>query len=244
VLSSCSPKHAELLLDTHTIAPHALVARVRAQEDRIQSIVGNGSITFESNEVSGSASFELTLRTPDSLLLLVEGPFGIDLGTIFLSRGKYVIFNSMENRVITGTPTGETIRSVIPFGLTLDQILGAFRGAFPLPQAGDSILAYAIDDGYFFLSCMSGALRYKYWIDNGYLLVTRFEMSDADGHVLIEARAFAFTEDEGADAPRRIMVSFPEEERKLNIFYSAITLNDPHPSFVFSLPSNARTDIR
>ena len=105
LLSSCSPKHAEILLDTRAITPRGLLDRVRAQEEKLQSIVGKGSVSFESNELAGSASFELSLRKPDSLLVLLEGPFGVDLGTIFLSREKYVMFNSMETRVITGTPT-------------------------------------------------------------------------------------------------------------------------------------------
>jgi len=244
MLPSCSPKHAEILLDTRAITPQGLLDRVRAQEEKLQSIVGKGSVSFESNELAGSASFELSLRKPDSLLVLLEGPFGIDLGTIFLSREKYVMFNSMENRVITGTPTSDAMQSVMPFDLTYDQILGAFCGGFPLPHAGDSLQAYSVDDDLFFLSFTSGTSLYKYWIDNKYLLVSRFEMWDAGGHAVIRARAFAFTEEDGVSAPRRITVSFPEEQRQLGIFYSSLTLNEPHPSFVYSIPSNARTDVR
>ena len=100
LISSCAPKRAEIALDTKAIGVPALIALVEAGENKVKSLEGSGTVSFESPEIAGSAAFELSLKKPDSLLVLFEGPFGIDIGTLFLSREKYVVYNSFENRVI------------------------------------------------------------------------------------------------------------------------------------------------
>ena len=131
---SCAPKPAEMLLDTHATDAETLISLVQQHQNQLQSVAGSGTVTFESPEIAGTAAFELSLKKPDSLLVTFEGPFGIDIGTLFVSPGKYLMYNSMENTVVTGAPTDAAIRSVIPFDLTLDQIVGAFSGSFQLPS--------------------------------------------------------------------------------------------------------------
>ncbi|MBI4534839.1 MAG: hypothetical protein HY708_01085, partial [Ignavibacteriae bacterium] len=95
-LTSCASKRSELLLDTRVTPPEVVLAMVDAKEKKIQTMVGTGSLTFESPEIAGTAAFESSLRKPDSLLVTLEGPFGIDVGTFFLSRDRYVMYNSLE----------------------------------------------------------------------------------------------------------------------------------------------------
>ena len=126
LLHSCTPRPPGLLLDTKAMDAGTLIMLVREHQDRLQSMAGYGTVTFESPEMAGTASFQLALRKPDSLLVTFEGPFGIDIGTLFVSAGKYLMYNSLENTVVTGVPSNAAIRSIIPFDLTLDQIIGAF----------------------------------------------------------------------------------------------------------------------
>jgi outer membrane lipoprotein-sorting protein len=215
---------------------------VREQQDRLHSLVGRGTVTFDSPEVAGSAAFELALKRPDSLLVTFEGPFGIDLGTLFVSREKYFMYSSMENRVITGVPTAATIRSLIPFDLTLDQVIGAFSGAFPLPS--ESLKTYTVDEDMFLLSFACGDKRCKYWVDNRYLLVRKYEMRDGNDGLIMDATTASFADDGLTYAPKRIRIRFPAQDRQLSVSYSSMTVNDPRPSFAYSIPSNARTIVR
>ncbi len=242
-LPACSPRHAEFALNTAAVPAATLVKRVEANEDRLRSMVGRGSMTFETPEVGGSAYFELSLKKPDSLLVRFEGPFGIDVGTLFLSRQKFVMYNSMENSVVTGVPSTRAIRSVIPFDLTYDQVLSAFAGSFPFTDARNEPLLYTIDDDCFLLSYRCGAHVCRYWIDPDWLLVTRYEVDDSLG-VVMEASASHMTDDDGASAAGQITVRFPAERRQISIYYSSLELNAENPSFAFSIPSNARTIIR
>ena len=97
--------------------------------------------------MGGSVFFTLALKKPDSLLIRFEGPFGLDVGFLFLSRSQYVMFNRMENQVIYGEPSDAGIRWAIPVDLTVDQILDAFTGSFRFPAGEPS--RYTMDDDSF-----------------------------------------------------------------------------------------------
>ena len=149
IFSSCSPRRSEIALRPSETPPSTLVDLVDAADAKLVTMTGRGTITFESPETAGSASFDLSLRKPDSLLVAFEGPFGIDVGTLFLSRSLFIMYNSMENHVISGVPTARAIRSVVPFDLTYEQILNAFTGTFRIAERGAIPLSYTVDDDQF-----------------------------------------------------------------------------------------------
>ena len=62
LLSSCSPKPSEILLDTKAIGANALIALVQQHQNKVQSVVGKGTVTFESPEIAGSAAFAARWR--------------------------------------------------------------------------------------------------------------------------------------------------------------------------------------
>ena len=238
---SCAPKHTAILLDTKAVDVPTLIRMVGTGQQKLHTMVGAGSVTFDSPEIAGTASFDLTMKKPDSLLVRFEGPFGIDVGTLFLSRSKYMAYNSLENVIITGRPDSGSLRSVIPFDLTYDEILNAFAGMVTLPDAPQEVLAYAVEDDRFYLSLQNGAHQCDYWIDPEHQLVTMYQMKDSQGRVLLEAQTSGVLEQDGVSAPRRIRVSFPEQQRRISISYSSLALNVADPSFEFSIPANVRT---
>jgi hypothetical protein len=244
ILSSCSPRRPEIALRPSETPPSMLVSFVEGADAKLVTLTGRGTISFESPETSGSASFDLTLRKPDSLLVTFEGPFGIDVGTLFLSRQQFVMYNSMKNHVITGVPTPRAIRSVVPFDLTYEQILDAFTGAFPIAEKGSTPLSYTVDDDQFRLMYRCGNDSCSYWIDPAELLVRRYLRQNSRGEVLMEATTSGLIESDGARIPRRVMVSFPGERRRVTIHFSRAELNTPSVSFDFTIPPNAHRTVR
>jgi hypothetical protein len=242
MLWSCAPRGTEIMLDTRATPFGELRLLVEQKGERLHTLQGSGSMSFDTPEISGDAAFIARLKRPDSLLVFLEGPFGIDIGTLFLSRERYLVYNSLENRVVTGNPAAGSFRSVIPFELTYEQLLNAFAGVFQLPDQQPEL--YEVRESSFFLSFACGTSKCEYWVDPELLMVTRFRSTDPAGNVIIEASCTSPVEDDEAAAPRKILVRFPGEQRRLSIDYSRITLNDPDLSFDFSIPKNARTTVR
>ncbi|HTR99889.1 MAG TPA: DUF4292 domain-containing protein [Bacteroidota bacterium] len=237
---SCSTHTA--VTDVNAVPAEVLASRVRARDAALESMAGRGSVAFESPDRAGSAFFELALRKPDSLLVTLRGPLGIGAGFLFLSRSRYVMYNSMENRVVTGVPSAAAIRSVIPLDLTFDQIMDAFTGGFAVPAAAP--LRYTVDDGKYLLVYAKGGGTESFWIDPEYDLVVRYELHDAAGAILMQAESSQVVTQDRSCAPRHVTVDFPDEGRHLSIHYSSLDLNAEDLSFAYSVPPGARTSAR
>ena len=234
---SCAPKRAEVPLDPSAVEITTLISMVQQRSMHVQSLTGYGVVTFEGKELGGTASFELSLRKPDSLLVLLEGPFGIDIGTLFLSSERYLAYNSQQNVVVTGNPEGETISSVIPFDLSFDEVLNAFAGTVEIPFRADEMKTYAVDEGMFFVVFSRDAKTFSFWIDHTIQQVARYEVHDRDGKLLLQSTMSSFSDD---GVPKRIVLWFPKGDRQIAVQYSALTVNPDELSFAYSVPDDAR----
>ena len=239
---SCSPHTAALLTDVNATSAAVVAGRVRHREADLASMAGRGSVSFETPDRAGSAFFDLSLKKPDSLLMTFEGPFGIGGGVLFLSRGKFVMYSSMDNRVISGVPGPAAIRAVIPVDLTFDQIMDAFTGGFVLP---DSVpLRYTADDGKFLLVYRVGGLTHSYWIDPEYDLVVRYEVRTEAGDLILEVESSQMVTQGGLSAPRHVRVDFPDEGKRLSIHFTSLELNAGDLSFEYTVPAGAHSSPR
>jgi outer membrane lipoprotein-sorting protein len=241
LMPSCAPKRAELILDTELVSPARIAGVIAQQDARLHSLAGSGTITFESPELSGSVFFTVSLKKPDSLLLQFEGPFGMDVGFLFASRERYVMYNALENQVIRGVPTAAGIRSVIPFDLTFDQLLDMLTGTFRLPQETPP-QTFRVEDEWFYLVYPRSGDTTAYWIDPRSVTVAKYRMSGKMG-TLMEAETSMPEEQDDLIAPRLISVSFPETRRQLSVYYSDLTLNPGILTFTYAIPRSARTRV-
>lgn len=239
VLASCAPREPGVALDTRTTPASLLVARVSAKRAALRTVAGEGTASFDSPEMNGSASFALALIRPDSMLVQLRGPFGISVGFLFLSRERFLLYNSIENSVSSGAYTDDAVRSVIPARLTFDELLSAFTGMFPLPQALEPV-SYATEDGQFVLHYRQQNTNSTYWVDPEDLLVRHFQVTDTAGTIVMEGFAKGTISDGDIAIPRRIALRMPEEEREISIAFSSADLNSVVPSFTYSIPRNAR----
>jgi len=239
---SCSPHTAAVMSDLNTTTAGVLTGRVKQRQAALTSMAGSGSVSFESPDRAGSAYFELALRRPDSLLMTLEGPFGIGAGFLFLSRQKYVMYSSLDNRVISGVPGPSAIRSMIPVDLTFDQIMSAFSGGFVLPDSLPS--RYTVDDGKYLLVYTLGGRTSSFWIDPESDLVVRYEVHDPGGDLILEAESSQIVRRGDLCAPRHITVDFPDDGKRLSIHYMVLDLNAGDLSFVYSVPAGAHSSLR
>ena len=239
LLASCAPRTAGVALDTRLTPVGLLTQKVREIDSRLHTLGGRGTMSFESPSQGGSAAFEVSMRKPDSLLVELSGPFGIGVGTFFLSRDRYVMYNSLENAVASGSPSGKSLRSLLPVNLTYEQMFSAFSGTFPLPEH-DSALSYSVDGDRFLLRYRCGHGDCSYWVDADNLLVRRFEMRDDSGQVFLEGESSGLIEKDDARIPRRISISMPQDSRRIAIAFSSVSINTEHLSFAFTVPPNAR----
>jgi hypothetical protein len=218
-----------------------LLDQVSKQNATVQTLVGRGSLTFDSPEVAGSAFFRAALKRPDSLLLRLQGPFGIDVGTFFLSHERFVMYNAIDNVVHSGDPSSTAIRSLIPFDLGTEDLVNVFGGMFPFPRDTAGIRIADVDGDITHLTLRCGTGQCDYWVDTDRLAVTKLRRMNAAGEILMELEAGDFKEYDGVALPRHLRLMFPGAMRTVSVYYTSLSPNGDPPSFAFTVPPGAKT---
>jgi hypothetical protein len=241
VAFSCAPRRSDVGLGSLPLPAPLLLDQVEQRNATVRTLVGRGNLTFDSPEVAGSAFFRAALKRPDSLLLRLQGPFGIDVGTFFLSRERFVMYNAMENVVNSGDPSSAAIRSLIPFDLGAEDLVNVFGGMFPFPRDRAGIKIADVDGDITHLMLDDGNGQCDYWVDTGRLAVTKLRRLNAAGEILVEMEARDFKEYDGVALPRHLRLTFPGATRTVSVYYTSLSPNGDPPSFAFTVPPGART---
>jgi len=76
--------------------------KVNEHFNKIESLEAYGTIAFDSPEMSNSGYIEIRVKKPDSVLVKIEGPFGIDIANALITRTDFIYYNVQDNKVIMG----------------------------------------------------------------------------------------------------------------------------------------------
>jgi hypothetical protein len=240
VWMSCSPA-PRVTLDTERITPVELIRDAERNHSGKTSLQAAGSLSIESREFSNSGNFTLNLKHPDSLLVRLRGPFGINVGTVFLSHRDFVFYNSMTNEVIFGEPRHDILRAFLRMDIGVHEImdifLGSSRSLFRERRRPDE---FVVDGDQYLLVFRSGDSIRRYWIDPQYKAISRILYSTGSDRPLVEERYDRFAKVDGKVMARSIRVISHEEEASFSVSYSRLNLNTDDLSFTYSIPNNAR----
>jgi hypothetical protein len=204
-----------------------VLQRVRERNQIIKTLKGDGTITVESPEESNSGSFDVMLKKPDSLRVEFSGPFGIHVGTLMLSRDKFLFYNSMENKVITGTPDGNTLQSMFRLKMNFEEVVRAFTGEFPMEVSNDSLIRFVVKDDQYVMTFHKDRSTVECYIDGDTFVVTAYRVLDIEGTAILTALASRFESTGDITMPTLLRVIFPKERRSVTIAYSDVQINEP-----------------
>jgi outer membrane lipoprotein-sorting protein len=228
-----------LNLSNHSISYSEVQEITRSHHARIQSMSGEGRVSVETPEIAQSGSFILTLQKPDSVLINIQGPFGIKVGSALVTRSEFLFYNSLKNRLITGSTNIENLNRILHVQLSFDDLLNLFAGGTFLEndfRAPDE--TYMEDDQVVFVFASSQTSR-KYWIDPMTLNIQKVQILDQNGKLTLEETFSDFEDVNGFAMPYTIHVIQPKTRQKLSFTYSEILVNTETLSFTFTIPSNA-----
>ncbi len=237
---SCSPA-PRVTLDTERVTPVQLVRDVQLNHTKKTSLRATGSISIESRDFSNSGNFTMSLKHPDSLLVRIRGPFGINVGTVFLSQNDFMFYNGMANEAIVGETQSDILQAFLRMDMgvndIMDLFLGSSRALFDERRRPDE---YTIDGDKYLLIFRSRDSIRRYWIDPYYKAISRVVYSSDDDRPLMEERYDRFTETNGMVMARSIRVISHQERSSFSVSYNRIDLNASDLSFAYSIPSNAK----
>ena len=224
-LFGCAPAARSIRENPVPVAE--VLRRVHERNEKVKTLRGNGTITIEAPEGSNSGYFSASLKKPDSLLVEFKGPFGIHVGTLLLSRERFIFFNRMENKAFIGRPDGRTLQSMFKLKMEFDEVLNAFTGEFPGASSGDSLARFSIEDDRYVMRYTNGGGAKEYRIDGDAFVVTGYSVADSAGASTLTATASRIDDSPPVAVPKFLRVIFPRERRSITIVYSGVEINKP-----------------
>jgi outer membrane lipoprotein-sorting protein len=222
-----------------TLNPETVQRIVRGNYEKVRSMTGSGTISVETPEMAQSGSFELFLRKPDSILVRIEGPFGISVGSALITRGEFVFYNSLQNQVVTGPVTSTNLNRILRVKLTFDELLTVFTGGSFLASDDASPDTVAVEDNQYILTYKNSDGSRRYWLDPSSLLITRIQHLDQQGKLYFEERYEKFRTFGEASLPRFIRVTQHTSQRMIGVTFSSLAINTGGAPLVVDIPKNA-----
>jgi outer membrane lipoprotein-sorting protein len=212
---------------------------VQHQQQYIHSLHGEGKISVETPDMAQSGSFTLFLRKPDSVLVKLQGPFGIKVGFALITRDEFIFYNSFENKLIRGAASEKNISRILHVRLSFDDMLNLLGGGtFFEDDRRTPDDARIEEDQWTFIYKHNGVQRI-YWIDPITSLIGKIQQLDTNGKLILEQRFSNFQSVDGTDVPFNIRITQPREQQMLSLVYSDVSLNTADWQFTFSIPSSA-----
>ncbi|MBI4418445.1 MAG: DUF4292 domain-containing protein [Ignavibacteriales bacterium] len=223
-----------------TLTPERIGEAVVANHNRVASLFGTGTISVETPEIAQSVSFELALRKPDSIMVRIEGPFGLGLGLALLTRDEFLFYNSMQNRVLVGPSTPENLSRFFRVRLDFDDLLNMLSGGvFPDEDRGEPD-AFDIEANEYVFTYRHTEGTRRYWVEPESFQIVRINHLDSRGTVVLEQTFGRFVRKGEVTLPQLVRVVMRQERRRVSIAYADLSLNPSILRFRFDIPADAK----
>jgi outer membrane lipoprotein-sorting protein len=226
-------------LAVKAITPEMVQRTVKVNRERVQSLNGSGTITVETPDIAQSGSFELMMHKPDSILVKFEGPFGIHVGAALLTRTGFVFYNSLQNKLITGSINAANLNRIFRVNLTFDELLNLFTGGSFVAGDDNKPDSLVVEESQLVMSYGDSAGVRRYWIDPGTMLIVKIQHTDATGKLVLEERFERFRDVGEASLPRQIRLTQHQARRVVAVTFSSLAVNAGDAPLVIDIPTNA-----
>ena len=206
----------------------------------IRTMRAEGYISIETPYLVQSGSFILSIRKPDSLLIRLQGPFGIKAGWLFATADEFTFYNALENQLITGASSAKNLERILHANLSFSEVLEALCGNALTQYDGASPDEIATENDRPVLVFRDGASVRRYTLDEQLHSVVRLQFLDRNGKLAMEQTFADFQESPGTGIPLTIRILQPRERQFVSLSYSEVRVNDGSPDFSFALPAKAK----
>ncbi len=224
IMVSCSARKTLKVADLQNITYRDLLENVTAWQESIKTLNGHAQITLDSPEYSGNFSSDILLSGKDSLLISVKGPFGINVGKVFIGAKRFVFYNQVNNQFLKGSKEDFEGRYFLQFPLEITQMRDVFvaQDKFEVLKKKE----FTIKDNYYYLEAVNGELEYHIWFEPQHLLIKKIEYI-IDGEVNYFKEYDQFSSFNGVYFPKSINFVRPQEKQGVSIYFNDLKINQP-----------------
>lgn len=237
IIISCSGSKNDPLND---IPIREIKQKVNSNSKRIESLEAYGTISFDSPEQSGSGSIEVKLKKPDSVLISIDGPFGISVVKALITRKDFIYYNVQDNKVILGPSSEINIGAILRLKVSFDDLLNSFSGSFSFDNTYDDSINAKQQESAYLIEIINDAQKKIYFIEPVNYAVNKYNVIDSKETKLLEVNYSKYTKDNDINFPNEIFISKPDKNQTVYLTYEQTELNKKDISFKIKYPKSAK----
>lgn len=227
-------------IDLAQLTPQDVVSRIEQNQNRLQSLNGRGLIVIEIPGSPFRGDVKIRVTKPDSLFIVTEAAFGIDVGFLFADGQRFESYSPIDNIHFTGPVEKVGQMIFFQFEVGYQELLNAVTGTANFPL--DTSAQVSLDGSRFLFQqpFQESTLRYK--VDGDKFVITEMELLNDDGEVIFRQVFKRFRKVKNIWLPFYTQLMRPQARERLTVHYSSIDINVPIPpqEFVYKIPESAR----
>ena len=220
-----------------------LVKKLEANRRKIKTFEGSGVINVETPKLEAKASFEIFLKKPDSLKLIIYGPFGIDIAQALVTDSEFIFHDVIKNIVYKGRSSNNLLQRIFHIDLTFTELIDAFAGSVNLTQKLrlEPDFFTLVDDNYqlvYYDSLAGKQSDYKIQIKD--LAIKNYRLYKAPNILLFEGIYDDFRLFNNVAIPYTTIVQNTIDNQRVMIDYRNIVVNTDIKRLLLDIPSDAK----
>ncbi|PIW68911.1 MAG: hypothetical protein COW08_10020 [Ignavibacteriales bacterium CG12_big_fil_rev_8_21_14_0_65_30_8] len=241
ITSGCAP--TQVIKEKSSLSSERLIKSLEANRRKINSFEGIGTLTVISNQLNTSTTFKVTLIKPDSISLLIMGPFGIELAQSLVTKEDFKFYDVLHNTLFVGATSEHVLRDIFRINLPFSDLMDAFIGAVNLTShLYKEPNSYSVVDDVYNLTYHDALkdLTTNYTINMKQLGITDYKLSNANGDLILTGQYSEFKMIQNVAVPFDISVQNKKENQEVKIHYKKVTTNSNDISINFNIPDDAK----
>lgn len=239
--TSCVP--SKPTFEKKVLPADRLIKKIEANRRKIKSFEGNGILNIKTPDLEARASFEISIKKPDSIKLGVYGPFGIDLAQILVTRSDFIFYDVMHDKAYSGNVSNDVLKKIFRVDLSFNDLIDAFAGAVNLTgKLSEVPQNFEITDDMYFLTYTENATNMEFRYDINILdnALLRYKVIKKPAELMFEGRYTEFKHFDDVPIPLRTVVENKKNNQALLIEYKNVTVNEEIDDLKIYLPDDVQ----
>ena len=237
LIASCSGSRFD---DNTPLAPGDVITAVNERNAKIRALNGSGRISVDTPELANSGGISIKLQKPDTLLLEINGPFGMNVGKGLITDKRFTFYNGLDNTVMQGSTTSKNLRSVLRVSVEFKDILDILSGTTGFTRnPGKAVPKGTRRGDEYELLYDTGDESVEYLVDLKYEAIKKITRRDRRHEVVEEISFRDFRKKSDVYLPFMITVSRPPADENLTLVYDRQAINQLPLDFAFKVPASA-----
>ena len=215
-----------------------VISAVNAASSVVRTFSADGSISVASPRITQSAGFRLDVKRPDSVKLVIEGPFGITVARAVFTKEHFIAYSALQNSVYEGNTDAKSgfIKMIdVPPALIIDALAGIRRFA-PDETSPDS---FSVSGRNYRLQFFSNRTIKRYGVDISSNRIVSVETLNRENGTLLWRESYEYERTDSSWDPLSVTITVPEKQTTVEIVYNSVSINPDLSPLTIAVPEDA-----